>query len=70
MLAGDAVHLMPPFIGQGLSSGFWDAGALAWRLPLILSGMADPDKLLMAYQIERLDHVRKLTVSDQLSKRI
>lgn len=62
-LAGDALHQMPPFIGQGLNSGFRDAGALAWRLALIVSGVASPVKLLKSYQVERLDHIRKLTVS-------
>jgi hypothetical protein len=60
-LAGDALHLMPPFIGQGLNSGFRDAGALAWRLPLMLRGVADPAKLLQSYQDERLSHIRSLT---------
>ena len=60
VLAGDALHLMPPFIGQGLNSGFRDAGALGWRLPLILRGIAG-DRLLQSYQEERLNHIRKLT---------
>ncbi|BEI84608.1 hypothetical protein CcaverHIS002_0500090 [Cutaneotrichosporon cavernicola] len=60
-LAGDALHQMPPFIGQGMNSGFRDAGALAWRLPLMLSGAADPTKLFQSYQEERLPHVRTLT---------
>lgn len=64
-LAGDALHLMPPFIGQGLNSGFRDAAALAWRLPLILSGIAKPDGLLLSYQNERLHHIRYLTVSEE-----
>jgi 2-polyprenyl-6-methoxyphenol hydroxylase-like FAD-dependent oxidoreductase len=63
MLAGDAFHLMPPFIGQGLNSGFRDAAALAWRLPLLVSGVCSSQSLLQSYHSERLDHVRKLTVS-------
>lgn len=62
-LAGDALHQMPPFMGQGLNSGFRDAAALAWRLPLILSGVANADAVLRSYQEERLDHVSRLTVS-------
>lgn len=52
---------MPPFIGQGLNSGFRDAAAIAWRLPLILSGLADPAPLLKSFQIERLQHLENIT---------
>ncbi len=65
-LAGDALHQMPPFIGQGMNSGFRDAGALAWRLPLILSGAANSVTLFQSYQDERLAHVRILTVSRKM----
>jgi 2-polyprenyl-6-methoxyphenol hydroxylase-like FAD-dependent oxidoreductase len=68
-LAGDAFHLMPPFIGQGLNSGFRDAGALAWRMRLILSGLGKPEAILQSYQNERLDHIRKLTVSHDANPR-
>lgn len=62
-LAGDSAHLMPPFIGQGLNSGLRDAAALAWRLPMMINGLGEPQCLLQSYQSERLDHVVKLTVS-------
>ena len=52
LLAGDAAHLMPPFMGEGLCSGLRDANNLAWRLNHILRGVAD-DGLLSSYTPER-----------------
>ena len=52
LLVGDAAHTMPPFMGQGMCSGIRDAAALAWRLDLILRGLAD-DRLLDSYTDER-----------------
>jgi len=60
LIAGDAAHVMPPFMGQGMCSGLRDTWNLAWKLALVLDDKAD-DRLLDTYQIERLPHVSQIT---------
>jgi hypothetical protein len=61
LLAGDAAHVMPPFLGQGLCSGVRDAMALAWRLSAILRGQLS-DSILDSYGAERKAHVEGVIV--------
>ena len=56
LLAGDAAHQTPPFLGQGMCAAIRDASNLAWKLEAVLRGHAD-DALLDSYGSERAPHV-------------
>ncbi|WP_263107271.1 bifunctional 3-(3-hydroxy-phenyl)propionate/3-hydroxycinnamic acid hydroxylase [Kitasatospora sp. DSM 101779] len=58
-LLGDAAHLTPPFIGQGMGAGMRDAHNLAWKLARVLTGRAS-EALLDTYQAERHRHAQQL----------
>lgn len=59
LIAGDAAHLMPVWMGQGWNSGVRDATNLAWKLATILRGQATDD-LLDTYDVERRDHAKAM----------
>ncbi|MGK5112401.1 MULTISPECIES: bifunctional 3-(3-hydroxy-phenyl)propionate/3-hydroxycinnamic acid hydroxylase [unclassified Geodermatophilus] len=59
LLAGDAAHLTPPFIGQGLGLGLRDVHQLSWKLAAVLAGEAD-EALLDTHGAERGPHARSL----------
>lgn len=56
LIAGDAAHLTPPFMGQGMCAGVRDASNLGWKLALCARGKAG-QSLLDSYQEERGPHV-------------
>jgi 3-(3-hydroxy-phenyl)propionate hydroxylase len=58
-LAGDAAHITPPFVGQGLVAGLRDAANLAWKLAWVLRGQAAP-AILDSYDEERRPHAKKM----------
>jgi 3-(3-hydroxy-phenyl)propionate hydroxylase len=52
LFAGDAAHQMSPFGARGGNSGIEDADNLAWKLDLVLRGLA-PEALMESYDVER-----------------
>ena len=58
-LLGDAAHLTPPFIGQGMGAGLRDAMNLAWKLAGVIVGDL-PAAMLDSYEQERKPHARQM----------
>jgi 3-(3-hydroxy-phenyl)propionate hydroxylase len=59
LFAGDAAHLSPPWIGQGLNIGLRDAGNLAWKLAAVVKGQMD-SSILTSYEVERRNHAKAM----------
>ena len=57
-LAGDAAHLSPPFMGQGMCAGIRDVSNLAWKISKCLKSK-HTEKLLSSYQSERFTNVKE-----------
>ena len=53
LFAGDSAHQVSPFGARGANSGVQDADNLAWKLDLVVKGLA-PDSLLDSYSEERV----------------
>jgi 3-(3-hydroxy-phenyl)propionate hydroxylase len=58
-LLGDAAHLTPPFIGQGMGAGLRDAMNLAWKLAGVIASDL-PKTVLDSYEQERKPHARHM----------
>ena len=57
-IAGDAAHLMPPFMGQGMCAGIRDASNLAWKISWCINNKHD-EKFLDTYQTERFSNAKE-----------
>ncbi len=68
-LLGDAAHVMPPFMGQGLCSGIRDAINLTWKVALAVRGAAG-DALLDTYERERRPHAVNMIKATILMGRV
>jgi 2-polyprenyl-6-methoxyphenol hydroxylase-like FAD-dependent oxidoreductase len=65
-LLGDAGHLSSPLGGEGINSAIMDASNIAWKLALVVRGLAHP-VLLDSYAAEReLADLHVLNVSDEV----
>ncbi len=53
LFAGDAAHQVSPFGARGANSGIQDTDNLAWKLRLVIKGLA-PESLLDSYSDERV----------------
>lgn len=58
-LVGDAAHLTPPWVGQGLNAGLRDVGNLAWKLAGVVNGTLHPG-VIGSYESERRDHAKAM----------
>jgi 3-(3-hydroxy-phenyl)propionate hydroxylase len=57
-LAGDACHMTPPFLAQGMVQGIKDAANLGWKLAHAINGGSD--RILETYQQERRPLVHRV----------
>lgn len=63
-LAGDACHTHSSGAAQGMNTGLHDSVNLAWKLALVLKGIAKSE-ILDTYEKERLPNVEKLINYDK-----
>ena len=56
-LIGDAAHQNPPFMGEGMMSGYRDAMNLSWKIALIIKNNFN-NNLLTTYEKERKPHAQ------------
>ena len=61
-LAGDSAHIHSPTGAQGMNTGIGDAYNLAWKLALVIKGVA-AESILDTYNEERLANAKRLLES-------
>lgn len=62
LLAGDACHQTPPFMGQGMCAGTRDVANLYWKLALVCQDKVrgtEAERLLDTYESERKPNARE-----------
>lgn len=69
LLAGDAAHMTPQFIGQGMNAGLRDADNLSWKLAEVIRHGADAT-LLDTYRSERAPHAAGMIGLSVFSKNV
>ncbi|MFK7799736.1 MAG: FAD-dependent monooxygenase [Aureispira sp.] len=69
LIAGDAAHVIPPYLGMGLSEGIKDVQNIAWKLKFMLNKKATL-ALLDSYQQERQPHIQRLISLNMWVKRL
>ncbi|WP_433196983.1 bifunctional 3-(3-hydroxy-phenyl)propionate/3-hydroxycinnamic acid hydroxylase [Nocardia sp. CA-107356] len=67
LIAGDAAHMTPQFIGQGMNSGVRDADNLSWKLTAIIKDGAS-QAVLDSYESERRPHAKAMIDLSVLNK--
>ena len=67
LLAGDAAHMTPQFIGQGMNAGIRDADNLSWKLEAVLRHGAD-QAILDTYETERRPHAQAMIALSVFNK--
>ncbi|MTE15283.1 bifunctional 3-(3-hydroxy-phenyl)propionate/3-hydroxycinnamic acid hydroxylase MhpA [Nocardia aurantiaca] len=67
LIAGDAAHMTPQFVGQGMGSGVRDADNLSWKLTAIIKHGAS-QTILDSYESERAPHAKAMIDFSVLNK--
>lgn len=62
-IAGDASHTHSPKGGQGMNASLNDAHNLAWKLAMVIKGLAYPD-IIKTYEFERRTFAKQLIEFD------